>query len=142
MHRGQIFTGSTLQRTVAEHRRDLTCRQLSGGEFYTRYAFRFVSNLPDWNSTPADAVPTSLPFDLPEQQSQAPGDFDVLAHSTSHPQESPVGAVVSLIDGLHSVTGLPWWATLSVTAIGKLMHLPQNSFIKTMCICYTAGSAM
>ncbi|EIE20465.1 hypothetical protein COCSUDRAFT_67376 [Coccomyxa subellipsoidea C-169] len=27
-------------------------------------------------------------------------------------------AFVSLIDGLHSYTGLPWWATLSLTAVG------------------------
>lgn len=25
---------------------------------------------------------------------------------------------VKLIDGLHSATGLPWWATLSLTALG------------------------
>ena len=90
-----------------------------GAQHYSRYAFRFVSSLPDWKNTPADADPAGSPFDLPEQQSQAPSDLDLVAHASSPAQDSPVGAVVSLIDGLHSVTGLPWWATLSVTALGK-----------------------
>lgn len=30
-----------------------------------------------------------------------------------------VGTAMNLIDGFHSATGLPWWATLSVTAIGS-----------------------
>ncbi len=35
-------------------------------------------------------------------------------------------AFVSLIDGLHSYTGLPWWATLSLTAVGENLteHFP------------------
>lgn len=28
-------------------------------------------------------------------------------------------AFVGLIDGLHTYTGLPWWATLSLTAVGE-----------------------
>lgn len=115
-----IFQGISFAFTLsAKHRRELTCRQLSGAPSYSCYAVRFASSLPDWNSTATDAVPASLPFDLPEQQSQAPTDFAVLAHTTSPAQDGPVGAVVGLIDGLHSVTGLPWWATLSVTALGK-----------------------
>ena len=97
----------------------LTCRQLSRKQFCSRYTYRFASSLPDWNSTPDDAVPASLPFDLLEQQSQAPSDFDVVAHTTSPALDGPAGAAISLIDNLHSVTGLPWWATLSVTALGK-----------------------
>jgi hypothetical protein len=31
----------------------------------------------------------------------------------------PVVAAMQLIDGLHAATGLPWWATLSVTAVGE-----------------------
>ena len=30
----------------------------------------------------------------------------------------PVTGAMHLIDGLHSITGMPWWATLSVTALG------------------------
>lgn len=30
----------------------------------------------------------------------------------------PVGDVVSLIHGFHDATGLPWWATLCLTALG------------------------
>ena len=36
---------------------------------------------------------------------------------------------MGLIDGLHSITGLPWWATLSVTALGddsSLLHPPPT----------------
>ncbi len=32
-------------------------------------------------------------------------------------------AFVNLIDGVHSYTGLPWWATLSLTAVGELKPL-------------------
>lgn len=31
---------------------------------------------------------------------------------------------VSLIDGLHRATGLPWWATLSLTALGMPCMAP------------------
>lgn len=31
----------------------------------------------------------------------------------------PVVAAMQLIDGLHAATGLPWWATLSATAVGE-----------------------
>lgn len=30
---------------------------------------------------------------------------------------------VRLIDGLHDATGLPWWATLSLTALGAYCTL-------------------
>lgn len=33
----------------------------------------------------------------------------------------PVVATMQLIDGLHAATGLPWWATLSVTAVGEFL---------------------
>ena len=33
----------------------------------------------------------------------------------------PVVAAMQLIDGLHAATGLPWWATLSVTAVGEAL---------------------
>lgn len=32
----------------------------------------------------------------------------------------PVVAAMQIIDGLQAATGLPWWATLSATAVGKL----------------------
>lgn len=32
----------------------------------------------------------------------------------------PVVGAMQLMDGLHSVTSLPWWATLSVAAVGEL----------------------
>jgi len=31
----------------------------------------------------------------------------------------PVVAAMQLIDGLHSATGIPWWATLAATALGE-----------------------
>ena len=33
-------------------------------------------------------------------------------------------AFVGLIDGLHTYTGLPWWATLSLTAVGEKLDVP------------------
>lgn len=33
----------------------------------------------------------------------------------------PVVAAMQLIDGLHAATGLPWWATLSLTAVGEFL---------------------
>lgn len=36
-------------------------------------------------------------------------------------------AFISLIDGVHSYTGLPWWATLSLTAVGEFEPLPAKS---------------
>lgn len=33
----------------------------------------------------------------------------------------PVVAAMQLIDGLHAATGLPWWATLSATAVGRVL---------------------
>ena len=85
---------------------------------YSRYAVRFAGGLPDWNSSP-EADPAASPFDLPQSLSQAPGDTDsIVAHAASPAQDDPVGAAVSLIDGLHTFTGLPWWATVAVTALG------------------------
>ena len=37
-------------------------------------------------------------------------------------QGHPVGDAVSLIDALHSATGLPWWATLCLTALGSCLR--------------------
>lgn len=34
------------------------------------------------------------------------------------PTDGLVGAAMQLIDSLQSMTGLPWWATLSATAVG------------------------
>jgi hypothetical protein len=31
-------------------------------------------------------------------------------------------AVVHAIDSIHAATGLPWWATLSLTAFGEHAH--------------------
>ena len=35
---------------------------------------------------------------------------------------SPVDAMVAAIDALHGVTGLPWWATIALTAVGAEQH--------------------
>ncbi|KAL3155998.1 hypothetical protein ABBQ32_012987 [Trebouxia sp. C0010 RCD-2024] len=83
---------------------------------YSRYALRLASGLPDWNSSSPSADPAALPSDLPDNWSQAPAHVDLVAAGPV--QDGPFGAAVSLIDHLHSVTGLPWWATLSVTALG------------------------
>lgn len=115
---------------VAEHRRELTCRHLSGAPASSTFAFRFASTLPDWTSSSADADPAGSPVDLQEHWSQAPGDTDVIAQTASPALDGPIGAAISLIDGLHTVTGLPWWATLSVTAVGTVMAPATNSFMK------------
>jgi hypothetical protein len=42
----------------------------------------------------------------------------------------PVVAAMQLIDGLHVATGLPWWATLSLTAVGESQNvIPLEFFI-------------
>ena len=33
---------------------------------------------------------------------------------------------VKLIDGMHTATGLPWWATLSLTALGISPSFPTS----------------
>ena len=38
----------------------------------------------------------------------------------------PVVAAMQLIDGLHAATGLPWWATLSLTAVGTSLSILQS----------------
>lgn len=115
---------------VAEHRRELTCRHLSGAPASSRYAFRFASTLPDWTSSSADADPAGAPVDLQEPWSQAPGDANIIAQIASPALDGPIGAAISLIDGLHAVTGLPWWATVSVTAVGTVMPPAANSFMQ------------
>ena len=33
-----------------------------------------------------------------------------------------VGPIMQALDSLQAVTGLPWWAVISMTAIGTLLH--------------------
>ena len=51
-----------------------------------------------------------LPTDLANSQ------LDTTAAASS--SDGVIGTAMSLIDGLHDFTGLPWWATLSLTAVG------------------------
>ena len=85
---------------------------------------RYVSSLPGgWpnkNTEPVaeipepwlavqHAVPNSVASDLPGVS-----------------QAGPVGSAMDLINGLHTVTGLPWWATLSLTALGIVIRLVSH----------------
>ena len=49
--------------------------------------------------------------------------LSALGFTASAPTEAsawgPVSAAVDAIDALHSVTGLPWWATFAGTALGE-----------------------
>lgn len=56
---------------------------------------------------------------------------------------SPVEGAMQLMDGLHSVTGLPWWATLWAAAVGELSpsQLLLNFVFKLKCVtCYVLSS--
>ncbi len=52
-----------------------------------------------------------------------------LGFAASAPTEGsdwgPVSAVVDAIDALHSVTGLPWWATFAGSALGESLRLAR-----------------
>ncbi|KAL0046699.1 hypothetical protein WJX82_007754 [Trebouxia sp. C0006] len=89
-------------------------RNLLFKKFQTDRQVRFASTLPDAsNSKAGDDVENFSP------QSPEPWSTDVVIdHVTGPSSHGPVGTAMSLIDGLHSTTGLPWWATLSVTALG------------------------
>ena len=100
-----------------------SCRNLLFKKFQTDRQVRFASTLPDAsNSKAGDDVENFSP------QSPEPWSTDVVIdHVTGPSSHGPVGTAMSLIDGLHSTTGLPWWATLSVTALGddpSLLHPP------------------
>lgn len=64
------------------------------------------------------AVPAALAQSAPE--------------STAH---GPVSAAVDCLDGLHSLTGLPWWASLALTGLGEshTWVLWQSVFLRTSC---------
>ncbi|DBA80543.1 hypothetical protein WJX77_009280 [Trebouxia sp. C0004] len=80
---------------------------------------RFASSLPDTsNSKAGDDVETLLPLSPEPWPTDVVVDPCLVDHVTGTSSDGPVGAAVSLIDGLQSTTGLPWWATLSVTALG------------------------
>lgn len=50
---------------------------------------------------------------------------------------------VNLIDGLHSATGLPWWATLSLTALGAhSTHCKLCTILRTDKAYYVEGTSM
>ena len=50
--------------------------------------------------------------------SQAGDTTDALASTGSEAAAGPVQAAMQAIDGLHSLTGLPWWAVMVVSAVG------------------------
>ncbi|KAL0024349.1 hypothetical protein WJX79_002004 [Trebouxia sp. C0005] len=80
---------------------------------------RFASSLPDAsNSKAGDAVETLSPLTPEPWSSDVVVDHGIAEHVTDSSIDGPVGAAMSLIDGLHSITGLPWWSTLAVTALG------------------------
>ena len=95
----------------------LARRPLTNTQAHSRCALRFASGLPDWGRSSPLADPAASADHL-ENLPQASGHTDLIANAAGHVQDGPVGAAVSLVDHLHSVTGLPWWATLSVTALG------------------------
>lgn len=140
--RARTNSGRSFQHTIpVEYRRSHGClasrltllahRPLFTTQLYSRYALRFASGLPDWNSSSPSANPAALPSDLLGKSSQAPAQFDLIAAGPV--QDGPVGAAVSVIDQLHSVTGLPWWATLSVTALGTRAQSCKTA-VARMCI--------
>lgn len=116
-------------------------RPVSTAQAYSRYARRFASGLPDWSSSSTSADPAALPSDLPEVWSQSSAHTDPVANAADPVQDGPVAAAVSLIDHLHSVTGLPWWATLSATALGIasasiLLILTKQPLVDVPCWLY------
>lgn len=44
---------------------------------------------------------------------------DVVAAAPLADAAAPISAVATLVDSLHTVTGLPWWATIPATAFGE-----------------------
>ena len=121
-----------------------SCRNLLFKKFQTDRQVRFASTLPDAsNSKAGDDVENFSP------QSPEPWSTDVVIdHVTGPSSHGPVGTAMSLIDGLHSTTGLPWWATLSVTALGddpSLLHPPPalcQTFTSCLVSAFTSSCIM
>ena len=115
----------TLMRVLTTHgqsrllTRRASCRNLLFKKLQTDRQIRFASSLPDAsNSKAGDDVENLSPLSPEPWSTDVVVDHSVVEHVTGPSSDGPVGAAMSLIDGLHSVTGLPWWATLSVTALG------------------------
>lgn len=132
----------------------MSCRNLLFKKSQTDRQIRFASSLPDAsNSKAGDAVETLSPLTPEPWSSDVVVDHGIAEHVTDSSIDGPVGAAMSLIDGLHSITGLPWWSTLAVTALGddpSLLHppnlmmsgidkLPHSSSSCAMTYCFFAG---
>ncbi len=126
----------TLMRVLTTHgqsrllTRRASCRNLLFKKLQTDRQIRFASSLPDAsNSKAGDDVENLSPLSPEPWSTDVVVDHSVVEHVTGPSSDGPVGAAMSLIDGLHSITGLPWWATLSVTALGddpSLLHPPPT----------------
>lgn len=126
--------------TPAEER--ASCRNLLCKKFQPDRQVRFASTLPDAsNSKAGDDVENFSPLSPEPWSTDVVVDHGVVEHVTGPSSDGPVGAAMSLIDGLHSTTGLPWWATLSVTALGddpSLLH-PPPAWCQTFTSCLVSA---
>ncbi len=133
--------------TPAEER--ASCRNLLCKKFQPDRQVRFASTLPDAsNSKAGDDVENFSPLSPEPWSTDVVVDHGVVEHVTGPSSDGPVGAAMSLIDGLHSTTGLPWWATLSVTALGddpSLLHSPPawcQTFTSCLVSAFTSSCIM
>ena len=109
--------------------RRVSCRNLLFKKLQTDRKIRFASSLPDASSSKAGDGDVNLSPLSPEPwPTDVVVDQGVVEHVTGPSSDGPIGAAMSLIDGLHSVTGLPWWTTLSVTALGDDSSLHDVRF--------------
>ena len=99
--------------------RRVSCRNLLFKKLQADGKIRFASILSDASSSKAGDGDVNLSPLSPEPwPTDVVVDQSVVQHVTGPSTGGPIGAAMSIIDGLHSVTGLPWWTTLSVTAVG------------------------
>lgn len=84
----------------------MPCRLLAASSHLSAPQVRCINSDSDIPAEYHAFLPTDLANSQPETTAAASSSDGV------------IGTAMSLIDGLHNFTGLPWWATLSVTAVG------------------------
>ena len=73
---------------------------------------------PDLTGPPAELDAEAV--SSPETSDLGLSDAGADLASASLELTGPIGSAVSLLEGFHTTTGLPWWAAIPITAVGIL----------------------